>query len=52
MVVWPALSAVALWASAAIAIREFDAPTALVAIGGVLLGFIPLGASRRVRAPG
>lgn len=52
MVVWPALSAVVLWVSAVLAIRQFDTPTAMVAIGGVLLGFIPLGANRRNGNPG
>jgi amino acid transporter len=51
MVVWPALSAIVLWIAAAIAISEFDTLTAMIAIGGVLLGFIPLTARRRDTAP-
>jgi amino acid transporter len=47
MVVWPALSAAILWIAAAITIIHFDMATALVAIGSVLLGFIPLSAYRR-----
>jgi len=49
MVAWPALSAVALWASAVVAVSQFDLPTALIAVGGVLLGAVPLGANRQAR---
>jgi len=42
MLLWPTLSAVALWAAAAVAIHGFDKLTAIIAIGSLLLGFIPL----------
>jgi hypothetical protein len=32
-----------------LAVRRFDTPTALIAIGGILLGFIPLRANRKPR---
>ena len=49
MVVWPAISATCLWLVAIIAIRQFDRMTTLMAIGGILLGFIPLSANRHDR---
>jgi amino acid transporter len=42
MLIWPALSAIALWWAAAITIMGFDMVTAIIAIGSLLLGFIPL----------
>jgi len=42
MVLWPALSAIALWSAAALAIEGFDGLTATIALGSLLLGFIPL----------
>lgn len=52
MVAWPALSAAALWIAAALTMRDFDAPTAIFGIGGILLGFIPLGLNRRAARRG
>ncbi|QEL66475.1 hypothetical protein OTERR_29990 [Oryzomicrobium terrae] len=49
MVIWPGLSATALWIAAVLAVRRFDTPTALIAIGGILLGLIPLRANRKPR---
>lgn len=42
MVLWPALSAIALWWAAVLAIQGFDKTTSIIAIGSLLLGFIPL----------
>ena len=50
MVIWPVLSALALWWAAVMAIKGFDALTSTIAIGSLLLGFIPLYKSIRKRA--
>ena len=42
MLVWPAVSATALWLAAVMTIMEFNKITAFIAIGSLLLGFIPL----------
>lgn len=42
MVIWPALSAAALWWVAAMSVITFDGITASIAVGGMLLGVIPL----------
>ncbi len=42
MLVWPALSAIAVWWAAVLTIMGFNKITALIAIGSLLLGFIPL----------
>ena len=47
MVLWPAASATVLWIAAILNLAGFDAPTAVIAIGGILIGFIPLTISRR-----
>lgn len=47
MVVWPAASAALFWAAALLNIRNFDAPTALIAFGGILIGFVPLAILQR-----
>jgi len=41
-VVWPAASAVALWAAAVMAMRRFDALTNAIAVGTLAAGFLPL----------
>ena len=50
MVIWPVLSALALWWAAVMAIKGFDVLTSTIAIGSLLLGFIPLYKSIRKRA--
>ena len=50
MVLWPVLSAIALWWAAIMAIEGFDTLTAAIAIGSLLLGFIPLIKSIKKRA--
>ena len=47
MVLWPAASATVLWAAAMLNMRNFDAPTAVIAIGGILIGFVPLSIYQR-----
>lgn len=49
MVLWPVLSAIALWWAAIMAIDGFDQPTDIIAIGSLLLGLIPLIKSLRKR---
>ena len=47
MLVLPILSAVALWWAAVMTIMTFDWPMVLIAVGSLLLGFIPLVRSSR-----
>jgi amino acid transporter len=47
MVAWPAASALVLWASALYNLQHLDWVTVAIAIGGILLGFIPLALWRR-----
>lgn len=49
MVAWPGASALLLWGAAIWNLRSFDALTAGIAIGGILLGAIPLAMSARRR---
>ena len=52
MVLWPAASAAVLWAAALLNLGGFDAATAVIAVGGILAGFIPLAIGRRRRQAG
>ncbi len=47
MFLWPGLSAAILWITALLQLRDFDVPTTVIAIGGILSGFIPLSMARR-----
>jgi amino acid transporter len=42
MLIWPVLSAIALWWAAVLSIQGFDQTTTVIAIGSLCLGFIPL----------
>ena len=45
-VAWPLVSALALWAAAALAARQMDATTLVAGLGGLALGLIPPACAR------
>ena len=42
MMAWPVVSCLALWWAACVTALSFDLVTAVIAVGSVLLGFVPL----------
>ena len=52
-VIWPAASALVLWSAAIVNLQDVDGVTGVIAVGGILLGALPLGLLRwRQRAAG